>query len=307
MTRRAFTMLELLVAILILGIMSTLMVLTFNSVVKSWQSSGEYMDKVQRCDYALNQIVSGLKSAWYPHSDGKQDFAYGFMLQNNGDGQRPDDSDVVEWAKTGYAIVGSGDASADSVHRVQVMVLEEGNRDYKEEIRVTGLYARMCPDPKLRPEDSDGAKAIDYTFGNRDLYQPVLVADGVVGFNCRVMKSPEAGGDTTEAETKFSNKKFEDEWESSNAVPYKVELTFWVADPDGRSFRREAAPMMRIVRMPVYEQSLDGARIPTDAKEEERAGGGSRRGGSRSGGGRSGGPGGAGPGGGAPPGGGGPR
>ena len=257
--RRAFTMLELLVAIVILGVMSALVALTFDSVTKSWTASGEYMDKIQRCDYALNQVVSGLRSMYYPHS-GQQDYNYGFVLLNNGDGQRTGDSDIIEWAKTGQAIVGGQNASADTVHRVQVMVLEEGNHDYKEDINVTGLYARMCPDPALRPNDSEGAKTIDYTFANSDMYQPVLVADGVVGFNCRVMKSPD---DTASG---ADDAKFEDEWDSSNSVPYKVELTFWVADPEGRSYRTNTAPLMRIVRIPVYEQSQDGAKLPDEEK-----------------------------------------
>lgn len=275
--RRAFTMLELLVAIVILGVMSALVALTFDSVTKSWTASGEYMDKIQRCDYALNQVVSGLRSMYYPHS-GQQDYNYGFVLLNNGDGQRTGDSDIIEWAKTGQAIVGGQNASADTVHRVQVMVLEEGNHDYKEDINVTGLYARMCPDPALRPNDSEGAKTIDYTFANSDMYQPVLVADGVVGFNCRVMKSPD---DTASG---ADDAKFEDEWDSSNSVPYKVELTFWVADPEGRSYRTNTAPLMRIVRIPVYEQSQDGAKLPDEEKKEDEQSGRSRRRGGAAGG-----------------------
>jgi len=291
MTRRAFTMVELLVAIMILGIMSVLMVMTFNSVTTTWTMSAEYMDKMQRSDYALSQVVSGLRSMYYPHS-GQQDYNYGFVLTNNGEGRDADRSDVIEWAKTGHAIVGNQNASADTVHRVQVMVLEEGNNDYKEEIQVTGLYARMCPDPALRPKDDKSVRDIDYSFSNEDMYQPVLVADGVVGMNCRVMKAPE------DSDAESSNAKFEDEWESSNSVPYKVELTFWVADPEGKSYRTNTAPLMRIVRIPIYEQSQDAAKLPSEEKKEEQKGGGRRGGGAGGTGGRGGRGGGAGGGGG---------
>ena len=289
MTRRAFTMVELLVAIMILGIMSALMVMTFNSVTTTWTMSAEYMDKMQRSDYALNQVVSGLRSMYYPHS-GQQDYNYGFVLTNNGEGRDADRSDIIEWAKTGAAIVGNH-ASADTVHRVQVMVLEEGNNDYKEEIQITGLYARLCPDPALRPKDDKSVKDVDYSFSNEDMYQPVLVADGVVGMNCRVMKAPE------DSDADASNAKFEDEWESSNSVPYKVELTFWVADPEGKSYRSNTAPLMRIVRVPIYEQSQDAAKLPSEEKKEaekrgRRPPGGSSKGGSTGGGGSGGGSGG---------------
>lgn len=295
MTRRGFTMVELLVAVLLLGILSTFAVFTFNAVTTAWTVSEEYLDKVQRTDYAIDQVISGMRSMYYPHT-GKQDANYGFVLTNNGEGKDPKDSDVIEWAKTGPAIVGGQNASADTVHRVQVMVLEEGNREYKDEIKVTGLYARMCPDPALRPQRDKNVRETDYSFGNMDIYQPVLIADGVVGFNCRVLKSPD------DADFDTSNAKFEDEWESSNSVPYKVELTFFMADPEGKSYRTNVAPMMRIVRIPIYEQSQDAATLPS---ADKKGAGGARRGGSGggSGGGAGGGSGGAG--GGRGPGGGG--
>ena len=192
MKRRAFTMVELLVAMLILGVVTALATLTFNAITRAWTVSTEYMDKMQRCDYALEQVVSGLKSMYYPHA-GEQSYTYGFYLTDNGDGKDERNSDVIEWAKTGTAIVGNQNASVDTVHRVQLMILEEGNRDYKDEIPVTGLYARMCPDPALRPKKELNADETDYSFSNLDMYQPILVVDGIVGMNCRVMKDAEEG------------------------------------------------------------------------------------------------------------------
>ena len=126
--RRAFTMIELLLATFLVGVVTALSALTFNAVTRGWQVSADYMDKMQRTDYALDQVISGLRSMYYPH-DGKQDDRYGFQLTNNGEGDRPRNSDVITWSKTGPAIVGTKNAVADSVHRIQVMVLEEGNSD----------------------------------------------------------------------------------------------------------------------------------------------------------------------------------
>ena len=143
-------MVELLLATLLVGVVTALSMLTFQSVTKGWQVSSDYMDKMQRTDYALNQVISGLRSMYYPH-DGKQDDRYGFQLVNKGDGEDPRRSDVITWSKTGPAIVGTKNAIADTVHRVQVMVLEEGDNDYKEPIQKTGLYARLCGDSALIP------------------------------------------------------------------------------------------------------------------------------------------------------------
>ena len=109
--------------------------------------------------------------------------------------------------------------------------------------------------PKDNPDD------IDFSFANEDMYQPVLISDGIVGFNCRVLKTAD------EVKSENDERAFEDEFSESNAVPYKVELTFRIADPEGRSYRSNTAPLMRIVRIPIHEQSLDGAATPGEGKK----------------------------------------
>ncbi|MBP5285564.1 MAG: type II secretion system protein, partial [Kiritimatiellae bacterium] len=283
MNRRAFTMVEMLIAVLLVGVITTLALLTFKAVTRAWQGSAEYMDKMQRTDFALTQVISGLRSMYYPH-DGGQDYKYGFVLTDNGDGEDPDDSDVIEWTKIGPAIVGNSQV-ADSVHRVQLMVLEEGDRDWKEPIEITGLYARMCPDFALLDQlkNKDNGET-DYTLSNDELYQPLLIADGIVGFDCKVLPTADAASEETD------ERLFEDEFDTSNAVPYKVQLTFRIADPEGRAYRSNTAPVMRIVRIPIHEQSLDGAMTPeAEAATGERNRRDGTRGGARGGGNRGGG------------------
>lgn len=270
--RRGFTMIEMLLATVLVGVLTAFSIMTFRSVSHGWQVSADYLDKMQRTDYALNQVVSGLRSMYYPH-DGSQNEKYGFVLTDNGDGQDPRRSDVIEWSKLGSALVGTKSDKADSVHRVQVMVLEEGDDDYAEPIQKTGLYARIMRDSALG-EDKD-EDDVDLTFGNAELYQPILVADGVTGFNCRVQKTAEAAESAASGakDVKNDTKKFEDEFAESNSVPYKVELTFQIEKPDD-NFRSQTkrAPLVRIVRIPIHEQSLDGAAPPSaDGKEKDKS------------------------------------
>ena len=274
--RRAFTMIELLLATILLGVVTALSALTFQAVSRGWQVSADYMDKMQRTDYALNQVISGLRSMYYPH-DGKQDDRYGFQLEDNGDGDSPRNSDVITWSKTGPAIVGTKNAIADTVHRVQVMVLEEGDSNYQEPIQKTGLYARLCGDAALIPKTGEGdgtTDDTDYSFANMDLYQPLLIADGVVGFNCRVLKKKEDSEGGAGKEGENDKQQFEDEFAESNSVPYKVELTFQIEKADD-TFRSQTkrAPMVRIVRIPIHEQSLDGVQPPADAGKGDKKGG----------------------------------
>lgn len=271
MIRRGFTMIEMLLATLLVGVLTTFSILTFRAVSHGWQVSADYLDKMQRTDYALNQVMSGLRSMYYPH-DGSQNEKYGFVLVNKGDGEDPRRSDVIEWSKLGSAIVGTKNDKADSVHRVQVMVLEEGDNDYAEPIQKTGLYARIMRDSALG-EDKDEDDT-DLTFSNEELYQPLLVADGVTGFNCRVLKKAEDAEASGAKDNESDKKKFEDEFAESNSVPYKVELTFYIEKPDD-TFRSQTtrAPLVRIVRIPIHEQSLDGAAPPTsESKDKKKSG-----------------------------------
>ena len=75
--KRGFTMVELMMAVMILSVMMVITFFTFNTVVRSWQESMELVDKIQYADYALTQVVSGLRSAYYP-TDGKQSEDFGF-------------------------------------------------------------------------------------------------------------------------------------------------------------------------------------------------------------------------------------
>lgn len=265
---RAFTMIEMLLATMLVGVLTVLSVLTFQSVSRGWQVSADYMDKMQRTDYALNQVISGLRSMYYPH-DGKQDDKYGFYLTDNGEGNNPRNSDIIEWSKTGPAIVGTKNAIADTVHRIQVMVLEEGDNDYREPIQKTGLYARLCGDVALIPKDDNDDT--DYSFGNVDLYQPILISDGIVGFNCRVVKKKEEAKGNVRNEGENDKKQFEDEFSESNSVPYKIELTFQVEKADENfASQRERAPLVRIVKIPIHEQSLDGGAPPSEGGKDNK-------------------------------------
>ncbi|MBO5643182.1 MAG: type II secretion system protein [Kiritimatiellae bacterium] len=270
--KRAFTMLEMMMAVFILGVITTLSVLTFNAVSSAWQVSTDYLDKMQRTDFALSQVVGALRSMYYPH-DGKVDERYGFVLVDNGKGEDPDSSDVIEWSKMGKAIVGNKSSVADTVHRVQVMILEEGDtsRDWPKPIEQTGLYARLCPDVALRPEKED----VDFSFSNDKMYAPVLISASICGFNCRVISEKDTSSLSAD-DAENDVKKFEDTFDKSNSVPYKVELSFKMVNSETRSYQSGPPPMVKIIRIPIHEQSLDGSPTPTD--EETAPAGSSTRG-----------------------------
>ena len=284
--RKAFTLIELLLATMLVGVLTTLSILTFQAVTHGWQASTDYLDKMQRTDYALNQLIIGLRSAYWPENggesgsgrssettkgggtgDGKDRNQYGFYDPYEREGERPSDSDIVEWTKKGSALIGSENAMADSVHRVRVMILEEGDTEdgdddkferfkFREAVKKTGLYARAFVDPALASDTSEKDDAHDY------YPQPTLVADGVVGFRCRTIKEPPSKTNNKSRKKGGYDKDsdaVQDKYEDAG-FPYAVELTLFMEKRDDDFFsQKEKATVVRVIRIPVYEHSQGGS------------------------------------------------
>ena len=280
--KRAFTMIEMLLATMLVGLLTTLSILTFRAVTHGWQSSTDYLDKMQRTDYALNQLIIALRSAYWPETGdggaGKSAEAtkgggekgegrnqYGFYDPYDREGDRSSDSDIIEWTKKGSALIGSENAMADSVHRVRVMILEEGDTEdgdddkferfkFREAIKKTGLYARAFVDPGLASASED--KEIGEYYP-----QPTLVADGVVGFRCRTIKEPPSKtNDKSEKKGGYDKDSdaIQDTFEDKG-FPYAVELTLFIEKRDDEFFsQKEKSTIVRVVKIPIYEHSQGG-------------------------------------------------
>lgn len=282
--RTAFTMIEMLLATMLVGVLTTLSILTFQAVTHGWQASTDYLDKMQRTDYALNQLIIALRSAYWPEegdgssgkssettkggntSDGKERNQYGFYDPYDREGERPSDSDIIEWTKKGSALIGSENAMADSVHRVRVMILEEGDTEdgdddkfekfkFREAVKKTGLYARAFVDPALASDTSEKDDAHDY------YPQPTLVADGVVGFRCRTIKEPPSKTNDKSGKKGSYDKDsdaVQDTFEDKG-FPYAVELTLFIEKRDDEFFsQKEKSTVVRVVKIPIYESSQGG-------------------------------------------------
>lgn len=283
--RRAFTMIEMLLATMLVGLLTTLSVLTFQAVTHGWQASTDYLDKMQRTDYALNQLIIALRSAYWPEGgesasskssettkgggtgDGKDRNQYGFYDPYDREGERPSDSDIVEWTKKGSALIGSENAIADAPHRVRVMILEEGDTEdgdddkferfrFREPVKKTGLYARAFVDPSIASDTTEKDDA-------HDLYpQPTLVADGVVGFRCRTIKEPPSKTNDKSGKKGSYDKDsdaVQDTFEDKG-FPYAVELTLFMEQRDDEFFsQKEKTTIVRVVKIPVYEHSQGGS------------------------------------------------
>jgi len=277
--RRGFTLLEILLAIMILSIMTIITALVFQTIVHNWTLATEMADNMQRVDYVTAQVTYALRSAYFPTSE-KTTEADGFMLLDHNENNDPDESDVISWTKLGPAIVGRNSRFARSPHRVTLFVRSE--RDADEE-HPAGLIAQVIGEDKFRPDDFDEDDETNWDW--------FLLGAQVQGFNCRVLDKNEP----------FSHgmANWQDIWDTSNSIPRRVQLTFWMKPVEED---KDPYPVVRVLEIPLWDISQNP--IKTDS-----TGSGSRKGG-KSGGSKTGGKGGAGggagggnrPGGGAPPG-----
>lgn len=263
--RRGFTLMELLMAVMITAIMMTVCFVTFNTVIRCWRRSAEMADTVRNAEYALSQVVSGLKSAYYP-TDGKQDYKYGFQLYDNGD--RPDDSDTIQWMKLGTSIVGNRSQLSETPHTVRLWVQPEG-RDGP-----SGLWVKAGRLDLLADDETD-----ETDFEDDEQFEPFPLIEGIQGFDCQVQAKP----DSVEGD---GLPKWEDTWDASNTIPYRVKLTFWMKPVEERG---DPVPILRTVEIPLWDISQNPVTVSSDEDGGVRTGGKKRSGGGAAGGGGGGG------------------
>ena len=260
--KRGFTMLEIMLAIIILAIMTIVSMWTFRTIVRNWGLATEMADNMQRVDYALAQVTSALRSAYFP-LDGKATEADGFMLIDNNPDNDPEESDTICWTKLGQAIVGRNSRFGASPHRVKLYVhtendrMERGATAYqrnklgkKAPPEEYGLVADVNGEEKFRPEDYDEDEDDDteyYTLG-----------PNVQGFNCRVLDKDQPFKD--------DRANWSDTWDTSNCIPRRVQLTFWMKPVDDN---KEPYPIVRVVEIPLWDVSQNPVNVSADEKNRE--------------------------------------
>ena len=277
MRRGGFTLIEMMMAVMILSIMTIVTAITFTTVLNNWTKSTIIAERMQGADYALGQIVAGLRSAYYP-MDGEQKDEWGFALYDNGEGEDPGDSDVIEWTKLGNSIIGNKSLLAETSHKVRMWVEEPRSKD-----EPGGLWVRVWNPDLMTDEQKDELE-------DDEIGEEFLLVEDIIGFDCQIQKSPE------ESE-QDGRPKWEDEWATSNQVPFRVKLTFRLKPPEDENRNSQTPdplPLLRVVELPIWEFSqkpfsLDDAGPAKDKKGGTGGGtGGGQSGGGQSGGGRTG-------------------
>lgn len=218
--RHGFTLIEILLAVSLLAMVTTVTYLAFSTMVKAWQRGTAMVDSLHHGDFVMDQLAMAIRSTYYPDSGGNAT-RYGYHLKNEGEGDET--SDVLSWVKLGSALVGDDAPYAGTPHRVEFYVDADEHGD-------RGAYVKGW---RLDGQSED--------FDPEEDVEPVLISREVTGFNLRTL-SP----DDINEEREFD---WQDEWEYTNDLPLAVELTLFVRPQGGES--AEATEMKRIVQVPV--------------------------------------------------------
>ena len=268
--RRAFTIVELMLAVLILSILTIVSTWTFHTIIRNWTLSTEMADNVQRTDYALAQVTSALRSAYFPTS-GEVTDADGFQLEDGNPRNEPDESDMIAWTKLGPAIVGRSSRFAKAAHHISLYVVEPGKSDV-EAYANGGLVCDVIGEKKFRPDDFDE--------DDLDNWDHFVLSENVQGFNCRVLDKDQPFKD--------DQANWQDKWDTSNCIPRRVQLTFWMKPIDKE---KEPYPIVRVIEIPLWDVSQNPVKTDTSGTDDKKrpppggAGGGTGGGGNKGGGG----------------------
>ena len=219
---RGMTLVELILAVGLMALVSTVAFLGYDAAVRAWRAGTELSNSLHQGDYIMEQLVMGLRSAYCPRPSG-----YGFTMTDDGDG--PTARDSIQWTKLGTALVGADASYAGMPHAVEVSVRDV--TDARGKTR-TGLAVRSW---RLDLQQADF---------DPDKVPPVLLSTRVVGFNCRTL-------DTKQPATTIGAKPdlhWMDSWEATNTLPRVVEITLFLHPVEEG---KDPLEMKRIVRLPM--------------------------------------------------------
>ena len=243
--RRGFTMVEILVALAILGMVMGTVGIVLRAGVGSWRDAAELAEESHDAEAVMEQVAMALRSAYYP-ANGEPDWAYGFQHKDGGDGEAARDS--ISWVKIGSSLIGEDVPWAGAAHRVNLFVSDgEDGQD-------AGLYVSAWQ-MVGQSEDFDPEQDV----------VPVLLSDQVAGLDCRMQdpnKAVEAGEPL----------EWIDEWETSNRIPDHVYVQLTMKP---RSKGAEPDVLVRMVAIPMSEVSWNPSK-PGGGRGRDRDRGGAR-------------------------------
>lgn len=276
MKKRAggFTMIELLIAVALTATIVGASVFAFTTATRIWRAASDSADAIHHGDYIMGQIVSALRSAYYPDT-AKPSAQHGMVLTS--DGEDEEAHDILSWVKFGSALVGRKSGLADSPHRIMLYTLGEGESD-DERYAEGGLFIKAW---RL------SAQVEDFDPEDEEYVKPRLLMPEVLALDFQVL-DPEDNLAKGQA-PKPLQEDFEgqgglkwidgEEWKDdyTNRLPYSVMATLYLKPTEKG---QEPIALRRVVKLPTAplswrDKGASGGNEGTsgsDSRRENRSG-----------------------------------
>ena len=201
--RRGFTLLEVMIAVVILAVAMTVAWQTFASVTRAWTGARVVMETLHHGDFVLGRLTASLRSLVFFEETAPEKYAFRIENNSSGYGQH-----TISWVTAGRAFIPPGEAYSYGLNRIEI----GGGTD---EDGADGMVVRIWP--YLADEEKVEKKSW-------------FIGEDIKGLRCRIY------------DTRDGEEGWKDTWEISNAIPGLVEITLY-ADPvkeygDPVEFRR---------------------------------------------------------------------
>lgn len=222
--KRGFTLLEVLLSLLILGMMSLLIFGSFRSLVESTQSAEEVMESLHHGEIVAEQFFSSLASASFFESNP----ARFHFLHERGTGHPPDD--MISWVTGTMAFLPPRYPTRQGLNRIFLSI-----------------------------EDIDGVRglavsAYPYLVDPDDIFveqvEPWIVSPRVKGLQARFYNT--------------TLNEWVDEWEDERQIPQFVEITLFLEPLEARGPYREIVRVVEIPVARVSREVRRGRRQPDE-------------------------------------------
>ncbi|MDF7798922.1 type II secretion system protein [Pontiellaceae bacterium B1224] len=195
-SRSAFTLLELLVAMVIMVIAMSIAFQAFSGTIRGWKRGMEVMEGIKHGDFAMTQLVSSLNSTIYFSNQRK---VYAFTIEKGSNNGLPADS--ISFVTSSGAFMPHDSPFANGPHRINLFIDDDDG--------APALFATAMP-------------AVANSEDEEDTYdtEPILISREVQGLEILIWDAD--AEDWTE------------EWEPENSVPERIMISAFVAseDPD---------------------------------------------------------------------------
>ena len=223
-SRQGFTLLELIVAIVILVIAMSITFEAFTGTIRGWKRGTEVADSIKHGDFAMTQLASALNSMLYFYNPRK---TYAFKLEKETAASGLP-GDIVSFVTVSSAFMPADSPYAKGPHRIRLYV--DG-----DEYGDSALYSLAMPAISDEEEFDDEFNA-----------EPALVSREISGMEIMMWDQ--------------QNETWTDEWDPENSVPERIEISLYISSKDKNE---EPIMFRRVLEIPVYESVKDLLRNPS--------------------------------------------